>query len=186
MFADAGLSAGVWRGVLARAAEFGRRAVAVDLAGVGFSRTSRRRPSVANAVRDVSELLDAMRLVRVDVAGQGLGDRVARALAARLPDRVRRGATLAQPDEVLHARVIEAKRSPDALRMRILDELSPAISDDQRSEIELLLARVGDGRLRRACLELASAAASPLQPWRSIDSDVFADPARLFAALDGD
>lgn len=181
LLADLGLGGAVFRSVLERASAAGRRAIAVDLAGFGRSRPSRRAPSVANAVRDLGVLLDALRLPRVDVVGHGFGDRVARALACRRPGSVRAGLTLAQPDEFVRARL--AARNAETLRERIREGLPPSLAAARRAEVEALLEAVDDRRLLRACRQLAASAASPAQPWSVLEDDVFAEPAKLFARL---
>jgi pimeloyl-ACP methyl ester carboxylesterase len=180
LLADLGLAGSVFRGVLARAEACGRRALAVDLAGFGRSRRTRRAPSVANAVRDLVVLLDALRLARVDVVGHGFGDRVARELAARRPDRVRSGVTLAQSRETQRARLAAPA---EELRRRLLEDLPRALTASERSEVEGLLAEVEDRRLLRACRELGAPLTSPPQPWSAVEDDVFAEPQKLFARL---
>ena len=180
---DLGVGIVVFQGVLAGAEGAGRRALAVDLPGFGRSRASRGSVRPARLALEIARLLDALRVSRVDVVGEGFGDRVARALAVVRPERVRAGLTLAVAADAARMRGAAAKDSAAALRERIRAELPASLPPAAREEAEQVLAETPDTRLVRACRALEDAPPLPEQPWRELDADVYTDPAPLWCAL---
>jgi poly(3-hydroxyalkanoate) depolymerase len=67
-----------------------RELIAFDAPGAGLSQRPRRPLRMHDLARVVRELLDALRLDRVDVLGYSWGGALAQELARRAPDRVRR------------------------------------------------------------------------------------------------
>jgi pimeloyl-ACP methyl ester carboxylesterase len=67
-----------------------RELIAFDAPGTGLSQRSRRPLRMNDLARIVRELLDELRLERVDVLGYSWGGALAQELARRAPDRVRR------------------------------------------------------------------------------------------------
>ena len=181
---DLGVSIVVFHGPLAAARTAGRRALAVDLPGFARSRGSRGSVQPMRLAAEIARLLDALRVSRVDVVGQGFGDRVARALAVTRPGCVRAGLTLAVAPDVAESRRAAARESVGALRERIRAELPASLAAALREEAEQALAVTADARLMRACRELEAPVPVPERPWRTLDVDVFADPAPLWRALD--
>ena len=186
---DAGLGGAIFARMLERAEYFGRRAIVADLPGFGRSRRSRRRARPADLARDLQQLLDVMRLDRVDVFGYGFGGSVAIALAARCPALVRSGVTFETPlhdrDPRLQARRTAARHSAAELRARLLRDLPRALGDAARVEQSRLLQLVSDRRLRRVVLDAPAphVQARPAQPWAELEADPFAEPDKLWLRL---
>jgi poly(3-hydroxyalkanoate) depolymerase len=67
-----------------------RELIAFDAPGTGLSQRPRLPLRMGGLARVVVELLDALRLERVDVLGYSFGGALAQELARRAPDRVRR------------------------------------------------------------------------------------------------
>ncbi len=181
LLADLGVSIVVFQGALAGAGAAGRRALAVDLPGFGRSRASRASVRPARLAAELARLLDALRVSRVDVVGQGFGDRVGRALAVSRPERVRAGLTLAA--DPARMRGAAAQDSADALRRRIRAGFPASLAPSAREEAEQALAETAGARLVRACRALEHAAPLPEQPWSELDADVYTDAAPLWRAL---
>ena len=130
--------------------------VAVDRPGYGASepRPSAEWSTVAGAADDALEVLDALGVGRVSVAGWSAGGRVALAMAAARPDAVDRVAVCATPapdDEVpwLAPEVragIEALRGlePGAARAALRDQLGPLIPEPGSESEALALLGVSD------------------------------------------
>jgi len=181
LLADLGVSIAVFEAVLAAAGPAGRRALAVDLPGFGRSRASRGSVQPTRLAAEIALLLDALRVSRVDVVGWGFGDRVARALAASRPDRVRAGITAS--GAAVEPLVAASSESAEALRRQVLAALPPALSSAVRDEVRQTLAVTVDARLLGACRRLADAAPLPIQPWCQLDGDLLSDPVPLLRAL---
>jgi pimeloyl-ACP methyl ester carboxylesterase len=174
---DAGLAAPVFEPCLERAGAAGRRAVAVDLPGFGGSARPRRRLGPEGAAARLLALLDALRLARVDLVGEGWGGLVARHLARRAPERVRALLTLDTPvrrwvGECARSR--ELARHPARLRARLHDRIPEGLAPEVREELGLLVDAVPVRVLRLAWagvrLEEGSERAladppAPAQPW---------------------
>ena len=133
---DIGLTSLVFEDVLARAEGFGRRGIAIDLPGFGASRRRVRGLRSARLAAQLERLLDAMRLERVDLVGFGWGGYLARALAARCPERVRTVRTAATDSR---RTCTEVGREPERLRRRLKVSLPATLSEDQRGEIAYFL-----------------------------------------------
>lgn len=88
---DLGLTSAVFTQVLAAAPSRARRALAPDLPGFGDSRRDVDTLDAGAIARQLEAWLDALRIARVDVVGQGWGARIAAHLGA---GRVRRRVTL--------------------------------------------------------------------------------------------
>ncbi len=76
--------------VATRLVETGHRVIGVDLPGCGASHKRRRRYDLAGYALDVLDVLDALRLDRVTLAGHSAGGAVVAEAALRAPDRVER------------------------------------------------------------------------------------------------
>jgi hypothetical protein len=84
---DLGLTSAVFAELLAAAPEHGRRVLAPDLPGFGDSRREVSSLEPSRIAGPLERWLDALRVERADVVGQGWGARIARAME---PGRVRR------------------------------------------------------------------------------------------------
>jgi pimeloyl-ACP methyl ester carboxylesterase len=78
----------VWRGVLPRLAAAGRRAIAVDLPGYGWSGPAPHRWQKEEVAADVLALLDALGLDRVVLCGHDWGGFIGFRIALRTPERL--------------------------------------------------------------------------------------------------
>ena len=133
---DIGLTSLAFEDTIAKAESFGRRGIAIDLPGFGASRRRVRSLRSARLAVQLERLLDAMRLERVDLVGFGWGGYLARALAARCPDRVRTVRTAATGSRQI---CTEVGRDPERLRHRLRASLLPTLSEEQRREITYFL-----------------------------------------------
>ncbi len=133
---DIGLTGLAFEDVLARAEHFGRRGIAVDLPGFGASRRRVRSLRPPRLATQLERLLDALRLDRVDLVGFGWGGSLARALAARCPDRIRTVRTAATDS---HRTCTEVGKDPERLRRRLKASFPSALSRTQRRELEYFL-----------------------------------------------
>jgi pimeloyl-ACP methyl ester carboxylesterase len=98
-----------------------------------------RRTRVPEVALDLSALLEALRLHRVDVVALGLGGLVARSLASQRPDRVRSLVTVDTPlDRAPRRDVIRidtARRHPDLLPALLEKSLSPELPSVMREAL---------------------------------------------------
>ncbi len=129
---DVGVGARVYAPVLEQAGASGRRAIAVDLPDSGGSGQGRGRRTPARQARELSELLDVLRLSRIDLVGLGLGGVIARLLAADRPDAVRALVTLDTPlvrlDPALRKKVEVARSDPSRLPRLLASNLAGGAS----------------------------------------------------------
>lgn len=144
---DAGLSARVFAPIFARAKAHGRRAIGVDPPGFGDSRREARSLSPARLAEQLEALLEALRIVRVDLVASGWGVLVGRALAARPKRCVRRMVAIDGEDTgagaAERARRRElASRDPEALRAHLLAALPHALPGSPHAVLAAELARV--------------------------------------------
>ncbi len=130
---DVGLTSLCFEDTIARAEEFGRRGIAIDLPGFGASRRRVRSLRARRLAPQIERLLDALRLERVDLVGFGWGGNVARQVAERCPARVRALRTASTGFEKLWA---DVRRDPERLRRRLKATLSPRLRDQSRREFE--------------------------------------------------
>ena len=142
----AGFSARVFAPVLARAAAHGRRAIGVDPPGFGGSRRDVRSLSPARVAAQIEALLEALRVVRVDLVGAGWGALVGGALAERPEQRVRRMVAIAGEDSEAGAAERAVRRStaasdPEALRARLLEALPRGLPGALHATLAAELAR---------------------------------------------
>jgi pimeloyl-ACP methyl ester carboxylesterase len=139
LLSDLAVGALAHAGALATAGRFGRRAIAIDLPGAGGSSRWPRRTRVPEVALDLSALLEALRLHRVDVVALGLGGLVARSLASQRPDRVRSLVTVDTPlDRAPRRDVIRidtARRHPDLLPALLEKSLSPELPSVMREAL---------------------------------------------------
>ena len=129
---------------------------------------------------------------RVDTVGSGWGGLIARALAARAPDRVRAVLTVDAPVQSLFGRFrerLELSRDPESLRQRLWREL-PALGGARRAWLEAVLTHTPARSLRLAyrhvplrgvqrggALELdPDRLPAPQQPWLAVASEAGAPP----------
>ena len=150
---EAGFSSALFEDVLLSAAGRGRRALGLDLPGFGASRALGILDPQASA-RALAPAVDALRLARFDLVGQGYGGVVARALACERPGRVRALLTLDAPEERLEGRFLAcwqaAGRGAPSLRALLLSELSPALPAALRARLERDLAATSSRTLVQA------------------------------------
>jgi pimeloyl-ACP methyl ester carboxylesterase len=136
---DVGHCAEGFRPILERATAHARRAIGLNLPGLGGSRWVSRRLALGRVAAHVERLTEALRLVRVDLVGYGWGGLVARTVAARNPSLVRSLLTLDTPLDRLEGsfrkRWQEARRDPELLRLRLLRELPAGLDSDQRTAV---------------------------------------------------
>ena len=159
------------------------------LAGFGRSSLRVRNLSPQRVARHVADLIDALRLERIDLVGFGWGGLVARVLAARRPRGVRALLTfetsLTQAGASLGQRIEEGRRNPEVLRRRLLRELPAGLAEAQRSALEAAIQDAPARALRWAYagmrvksgppgpngeLELADLP-QPRQPWLQVRTD---------------
>jgi pimeloyl-ACP methyl ester carboxylesterase len=79
-----------WRFLLPRLAAAGKRAIAMDLRGFGWSDAPRDGYEKENLASDVLAVLDALGLERVDLVGHDWGGWIGYLLCLRAPERFRR------------------------------------------------------------------------------------------------
>ena len=187
----AGLSARVFAPIFARAAAHGRRAIGVDPPGFGGSRRDVRSLSPARVATQIEALLEALRVVRVDLVGSGWGALVGCALAARPKQRVRRMVAIAAEDTDAGAAERAKRRGiaasdPEALRARLLEALPRGLSGALHATLAAELARAP---ARNLVLLYRSAAPASTQlgvgwPGRvDIDETQARDPDRVWSEL---
>jgi len=128
---DLGLTSAVFGVLLRAAASRSRRVLVPDLPGFGDSRREVATLEPAALAVRIDEWLDAQRVQRVDVIGQGLGSRIARALRA---GRVRR-------EIALPPAVHRALASEEALRAALPAGLDREVRDEIERHLELLAPR---------------------------------------------
>ncbi len=136
---DVGLTSLLFEEVIARAEEFGRRGIAIDLPGFGASRRRVWSLDPTYLAGQIERLLDVLRLDRVDVVGFGWGGRLGRELWVRCPARVRKLRTAATGFRKYWA---EGDKDPERLRRRIATSLPSGLREDRRRELEYFLALV--------------------------------------------
>ena len=171
---DAGLAACSLAPLFDRAAAHGRRAVAPDLPGFGASARPRRHLGPRGCAARLLQLLDGLRLGRVDVVGHRWGGLVAREIAVRAPARVRSLLTLETPLRLeggLATRWELARSDPEQLRARVDAELPEQLDAAMTAELRYLLTRVSTRTLARAYLEISPLPwPVPCQPWGVVDA----------------
>jgi pimeloyl-ACP methyl ester carboxylesterase len=151
---DVGHSAEVFRSVLEQADSHARRAIGLDLPGFGGSRMGRCRLALPQLAKRIEEVCQALRLSRVDLVGCGWGGLIARTLAERRPQLVRSLLTLDTPIDGLVGRFLsrweEARRDPEVLRRRLLQELPAGLSPAQQAALGNGIKAASAVALRRA------------------------------------
>jgi len=187
----AGLSARVFAPIFARAEAHGRRAIGVDPPGFGGSRRDVRSLEPAGVAARMEALLDALRVVRVDLVAQGWGALVGRALATRPKRCVRHMVAIDGEDTSAGAaerarRRELAARDPEALRARLLAALPRTLSSALHDALAAELARVPARNLALAYRDPAPAATlfgvgSPERV--DLDASQALDPDRIWSEL---
>jgi pimeloyl-ACP methyl ester carboxylesterase len=174
-------------GALGSAGRFGRRGIAIDLPGSGGSSEARAGWRVGRIARGIGELLDALRLRRVDLVAMGLGGVVARSLVSTFPKRVRSLVTLDSPirrlDPESARRLETALRRPRELAGVLESGLPQSLPEEVRSALVELLLAVGPKRLAQPFRWLRvedlgrgerglarTSAPSPSTPWSALFS----------------
>ena len=154
---DAGFSSALFEPAFRLAAARGRRALGIDLPGFGASRVHGARHPDA-AARALASAVDALRLARFDLVGQGFGGLVARALACERPGRVRALVAIDAPAERLEGPFLAcwqaAEQGASALRAALRRGLSPELPAAQRARLERELAAAPDAELVQVFREL--------------------------------
>lgn len=133
---DPGFGALLFADVVERAAQLGRRALAVELPGFGGSRGDGDHDLSPRAQGEwLDHALELLRLPRVDVIAAGWAGLAARSLAVRAPGRVRALLTIDTPVGELRGRFRSAwacaLESPDRLRV----ELRASLADRARAAL---------------------------------------------------
>ena len=168
---DLGLTSCVFSPLLARAPAAGRRAIAVDLPGFGDSRRGVRSLRPSQLAPRLLACIDAMRIGRVDVLGQGWGAEIGSRLRARAPERVR-GVTCLRT-------FLDSAPAAGEFEASVRRALPDWLSADQLEEIERAL-RLTPPRVWR----LAAAARVPAGP-ADRDGAVLGEAAGIDALLRG-
>lgn len=157
---DLGLGVLAEARALLLASRYGRRAIGVDLPGVGGSSRDPVPRTPRRSALAVGRLLDALRLRRVDLVATGLGGLVGRWLASERPSRVRRLVTVDAPlvrlDEASRARIRIARTAPadlpDRLRRALPEDLPEPAREALRSQLRLICAEDLARPLRRVAV----------------------------------
>jgi 2-hydroxy-6-oxonona-2,4-dienedioate hydrolase len=113
------------------------RVVALDLIGHGYSSRPDRPYEIADYCAHLLDVLDALALERVHLAGESLGGWIGAAFAARHPDRVRRLVINTPAGLTCNEAALERQR---ALFLKAVDEPSKA---NIRTRLEWLMAEPG-------------------------------------------
>ena len=164
-----------WRKVIGDLAR-GRRVLAVDLRGAGWTDAPAEGFTEEQLVADVVGVLDALGLDRVDLAGLDVGGLLGYRVCLSHPDRVRRFVVLAAPHPWpkpsfpvmvrawrmwasfvastpgLGPRLLGAGRQPLARRMLLTDSKGAGVWSDQ--DLEVYLGRLRDPARARAASAL--------------------------------
>lgn len=187
----AGFSARVFAAIFARAEAHGRRAIGVDPPGFGGSRRDVRSLDPARVAEQIEALLEALRIVRVDLVAVGWGALVGRALAARPKQCVRRMVAIDGEDTgsgaAERARRRElASRDPEALRAHLLEALPRALPGPLQQALAAELARVPARNLALAYrdeppMPTLFGVGAPARV--DLDSTQASDPDRVWSAL---
>jgi len=181
---DAGLSSVLFEGVLDRAAEFSRRGISVDVPGFAGSRVPRRRLRLRASSGYIEDVLDALRLPRVDLVGCGWGGVLARDLATRRQQRVRSLVTLDAPVDRIEGRFRERWQEgiadPELLRSRLLREIPACLDPDRHQLLEWMIRIAPAERLSQVYCAVPVRRSDgegelldlprPDQPWLAVDS----------------
>jgi pimeloyl-ACP methyl ester carboxylesterase len=181
---DAGLASVLFEGVLDRAGEFSRRGISIDVPGFASSRVPRRRLGLRASSGYIEDLLDALRLPRVDLFGWGWGGVLARDLATRRQERVRSLITLDAPVDRIEGRFRERWQEgiadPELLRSRLLREIPAGLDPDHRKFLERMIRIAPAARLSQVYRAVPVRRSDgedelldlprPEQPWLAVDS----------------
>ena len=196
---DAGHTGAFFLPLLDEAAHYGRRAIAVDLAGFGGSRGPRGPLHVRRVARALARLARGLRLERVALVGVGWGGIVARVLAAAEPALVQSLLTFGTPRDRLAgafaARWREALDAPRRLRERLAAELPAELPASVRGYMKEELRGLDSRRLRSPYRWLPVrddrlvGLPDPPQPWvdgseRGLEQPL-ADPERFYELVSG-
>jgi pimeloyl-ACP methyl ester carboxylesterase len=138
MLSGRGLDVGYLEPLAAELAKAGYRAIRVNRRGVGKSTGQLTDITYHTHAKDVSGVVQALGLKRVDILGQALGGRIARTFAADYPSMTRSailvpGAGLieAAPDE---AKAMQAMFKPGATQDEIMAGMSFMVGDPKDRE----------------------------------------------------
>ena len=194
---DAGHSGAFFLPLLDEAARYGRRAIAVDLAGFGGSRGPRGPLHLRRVAPVVARLARGLRLRQVALVGVGWGGIVARVLAAAEPELVHSLVTFGTPREHISGAFAaswrEALDTPRRLRERLAAELPAELSASVRAYMTRELRALDSRRLRSPYRWLPVRGdrlvglPDPAQPWVDGSEEELerplADPERFYDLL---
>lgn len=138
MLSGRGLNVGYLEPLAAELAKAGYRAIRINRRGAGKSTGQLTDITYHTHAKDVSGVVLALGLKRVDILGQALGGRIARTFAADYPSVTRSvilvpGAGLieAAPDE---AKAMKAMFNPEATQAEIMTGMSYMVGDPEDRE----------------------------------------------------
>jgi hypothetical protein len=168
---DLGMTSALFEGLLETAEAQGRRLIAPDLPGFGDSRREVDGFGPEGVGALLRDWLEAMRIERVDLVGQGWGARVGETLATRR--RIR-----------LEAVVSDAPASDEALRRAWREALPSELEDGVRAELLREIEALPAPIVGLAREELSRAADALHAPRASLDWGALLAPAGLWRLLD--